>query len=72
MDIAVIILGILCATIIVTAIIQSSRLSMWRTRAHEAVERAERAENALKGLIVPFTEENFPKVLILIHEYAKI
>lgn len=50
MDIAVIILGILCATIIVTAIIQSSRLSMWRTRAHEAVERAERAENALTSL----------------------
>lgn len=50
MDIAVIILGLLCAAVIVTTIILSSRLSMWRTRAHESIERAERAENALASL----------------------
>ena len=50
MDIAVIILGLLCVAAIVVTIIQSSRLSMWRTRAHEAGGRAERAENALASL----------------------
>lgn len=50
MDTAVIILGLLCAAAVVTTIIQSSRLSMWRTRAHEADGRAERAENALASL----------------------
>ncbi len=50
MDIAVIILGILCAAAIVTAVILSSRLSMWRTLARESIGRAERAENALSSL----------------------